>query len=267
VLKIAVLALLAFVVLYPLSMVVISTLKTEPQYMADPTGLPQNPTLANYPEVFKAARIPGAAMNSVLLTFTSVIVLLFFSSLAAFALTKMGFRRSGIFSTAFMTPMLLSAQLVVLPTFLIFARLHLLDTYIGAIMLYSAGGLPLAILLLANFLNTIPSELCDSARVDGASQFQVYYHIVLPLLTTPMATVAIITGLSIWNDFFVPFMYFPSGKLKTLPLGIYRFTQTYTAQWTLISTDIMFIVAPVLIFYLLLQRYIMGGVMSGALVE
>jgi len=264
--KYIVLIALSVVILFPLGSLVINSLKTERELAINPVGFPEEPTLKNYATVYKQANIPKATRISVFLTVISVGLQLIIGTLAAFALTKMKFKRHNVFKTIFMAPMMLSAQALVLPTFLIFSRLGLIDNLLSAIFIYTATGLPIAIFILTKFMaSTVPDELCDAANVDGASSFTTLVKIVLPLMKTPLATVAILNGINVWNDFFVPFMYFPSGKLDTLPLSIYNFQQMYHAKYTLISADIVFIILPIIIFYLLMQRYIVGGVTAGAL--
>lgn len=265
--KMIILSLAAVIVIFPLANLVMNSLKSDPEYIVNPAGWPQELMFSNYIEVFFRARILSAAVTSILITFTSVTLILAISALAAFALTKMDFAHSGAFRAIFALPMLLSMQVVVLPVFLIYARLGLVNTYPGAIIIYVAHGLPLAILILDNFFQTVPNEICDAARIDGASQFQVFLLVALPLSKTPLVTVAILNGLWTWNDFFVPFMFFTKGDIETLPLSILHFMQNYTVNWPFIFADVVYIITPVLLLYILLQRYIVRGVTAGALVE
>jgi len=261
------LSLVAMIVIFPFANLVMNSLKSDAEFIGNPAGWPEHIALANYAEVFVKGRIINAAVTSIAITFTSVIIGLAISSLAAFAITKMGLKHGGALKILFLLPLLLSVQVVVLPIFLIYARLGLVNTYTGAILIYVAHGLPLGILILANFLESVPNELCDAAKMDGASPFQVYHLVALPLLKTPLTTVAILNGLGIWNDFFVPFIFFPKGDIETLPLSILHFVQNYGVRWTMVFADVVYIVAPVLLFYIILQRYVVGGVTAGALVE
>lgn len=265
--KMVVLSLMVGIVLLPFANVVMNSLKSLEDYATNPTGWPRQLIPANYAEVLAKGGIIRATANSVLIASASVLLGLVMASLAAFALTKMKFRRSGSFRILFLLPQLLSAQVVVLPLFLIYSQLGLLNSYAGAVLIYIAHGLPIGILILTNSLQAVPNEICDAARIDGASQFKVYSLIVMPMLKTPLATVAILNGLHVWNDFFVPFMFFTKGDMATLPLSILHFVQNYSVDWPLIYADVVYMITPILIFYLLIQKYIVSGVTAGALIE
>ena len=266
--KMCFLVLMAVIVFFPFGILVMNSVKTDAEFIYNPAGWPEQFAFSNYVEVFFLGRIANGFVNSTVITSVSLVLQLAFCSLAAFALVKMGFKHTATFKTLFLLPLLLSAQVVVLPVFLIYSRLGLLTTHLGAILIYVAHGIPIGILILVSFMQNVPDEVCDAAKIDGASPFQVYYLVALPMLKTPLATVAILNGLYIWNDFFVPFMFFTKGdSIDTMPLSILHFVQTFGLRWTMIAADVVYIVTPVLLAYIFLQRYVVGGVTAGALVE
>jgi raffinose/stachyose/melibiose transport system permease protein len=251
-------------VLYPLSSLLFTSLKTESAYAEDPTGLPSSLEIANYGHVWEVARIPSSFMNSAVITITSVVGQIVVAVLASYALCKMRFRRSSFFMLLFLLPITFSPQLLILPLFMQFRPLGLVNARLGLVIIYIAGGLPLSILLFTRFMQTIPIELSESAFLDGASHARTLAAVIMPLLGAVVATNVIISGLSVWNDFFLPFIFLTTEKIRTLPLGIHSFTKQYGNQWTLIATDLVYIVVPVVLVYIFLQRYIIKGVTAGA---
>ncbi len=252
-------------IIYPLSILVVTSLKSEMDFMNNSVGLPEKLHIQNYSRVFKVADIPSATMNSIVITGISIGGQVIVGSMAAYALSKMYFRRSKLFTVLFLVPLIFSGQMVVLPLFVLFKWINLLNTRIGLIFIYLAGGLPLSILLLSRFMKTIPIQISEAAFIDGASHFRIFLLLIFPLLQPVIATNIIINGLTIWNDFFLPFIFLTSGRIQTLPLGIYLFTEEYGTQWTLIATDIIYTILPAVIVYIFLQKFIISGVASGSI--
>ena len=262
--KIILLAIITIIILSPIFLVILTSFKTEAEFNSNPTGLPAGLSFKAYKQVFEYAGIPSSFLNSAIITIFSLLGQIFFGSLAAYALTKMNFKRSNIFLNIYLFPIIFSIQMVILPVFIIFKYLNLINTHLGAIIIYIATGLPISVFILAKFLRTIPNSLCEAAQVEGASHFQIYYKIILPILKAPIAAIAIINGLAVWNDFFVPLMFFTEGKIRTLPLGIFLFNNPYFVKWTFVSADIVIIVLPLIVLYVALQKFIIKGVVEGA---
>lgn len=253
------------IILYPFMLMVLTSLKSESELFTNNVGFPESPKFSNYIEVFKVAEIPRLFANSVIITSLSLFSQVIFASLAAYALTKMRFRRSGLFFNLFLIPIIFSIHFVVLPIFIMFKYMNLLDTYLGAILIYTAVGIPIAVIILTAFMKSIPYELSEAAHMDGASHFTIYSRVILPLLKGPIAAICVINGLYVWNDFFVPLMFFLGDDLMTLPQGIFKFSSQYARSWTLIFTDIIYTIVPFIILYIFLQRYIIKGVTQGAI--
>lgn len=252
------------VFLSPLFIILSISLKTEADFMRTgcmPTG---ELTLQNYYTVWKEAGIPQAAGTSIIITVLSIAGQVFFGTMAAYALSKMKFCRAKTFHSLFLVPMVFSIQTIIFPLFLMYNKLNLLNTKRGLIIIYIAIGLPTCIFLMTKFLKSIPYEISEAALIDGAGHVRIFLQIILPLCKTQIATIAIINGLSVWNDFFLPLMMFTDGKISTLPLSIHLFSTQYQMKWTLISADIIMMLLPMLVFYLCLQKYIVNGVAAGA---
>ncbi len=252
------------IILYPLSILVITAFKTQKDYMMSAVKLPEKWMFSNLTTVLETSNIGQAFFNSLLIVTVSVILQIFFGALTAYALTKMNFEKSGKYTIAFLFPMIFPIQSFVIPLYLIYSSIGLLDTKSGLILIYIATGLPLVIFMLTSFMKTVPVEISESARVEGANEFTIFFRLIVPLLQPVIATITIISGLSIWNDFFMPLIMISDINKKTLPLKIYDFMGQYTSNWPLICVCILFIIIPILIVYCIMQRYIIEGVAAGA---
>ncbi|MDR3337379.1 MAG: carbohydrate ABC transporter permease [Treponema sp.] len=264
ILQTAVLLVLVLSALYPFFLLLITSLKTKGNYLDDPVSLPRVLTLANYINVYKTAKISQAMMNSAILTIFSVFGQLAFGSIAAYALAKMRFKNRTLLSLAFLFPLFLPIQSVIIPLYIFYKYLKLLNTLGGLIIIYIASGLPLAILMFSNFMLSVPIEISEAAYIDGVSHFGVYSRIILPLLKPAVATVIIISSLTIWNDFYLPMIMLTDVNLATLPLKAYMFAGQYRTDWTKICTCIVYLIIPVTIVYFCLQRQIIDGITKGA---
>jgi raffinose/stachyose/melibiose transport system permease protein len=256
---------LAIGVLYPFLLLLNTSFKTKAEYLDSPVDLPKAWTLANYFSVYKTAGISRAFVNSAILTSVSVAGQLLFGSIAAYALAKMRFKGKNMLSLAFLLPLFLPIQSVIIPLYIFYKNLNLLNTFSGLIIINIASGLPLAILILSKFMLTIPREISEAAFIDGLSDFKTYYRIILPLLTPAVGVVIIISSLSIWNDFYLPMIMLTDAKLATLPLKTYMFAGQYRTDWTKISVCIVFLVIPIITLYVFLQKKIIEGIAAGAI--
>ena len=262
--QMCVLTLAALIVLYPLFLIVSNSLKSKEEFARNRVDPPKTIAFENYAQVWREGRIPETTRNSFLIALFSLAGQIVIGSLAAYALTKMGLKRAETLSALFLLPMIFSSQLVIIPLFLMFRALRMLNTVQGIVLIYIAGGLPLTIYMLSRFMNSVPNALTESARIDGANHFTIYSRIIMPLTKVALSTLIVINGLGIWNDFFLPYMFFTSSKLRTLPLNTYLFREEHGAQWHLICTNMVFTITPVLVVYLFLQKFIISGVVAGA---
>ena len=262
--QLAVLIMIAMILLYPLFIVGSTSLKTNTEYQQNRVGLPGEPRFENYSYVFEKANIPQATFNSFVIMALSVGGLLLIGSLAAYAITKMGVRRPDDWARVFLLPMAFSAQVVITPLFTLFRMMGLLNTVLSVVLIDIATFLPLTIFLLSKFMMTVPRTLTEAAHIDGANHFTIYSRIIMPMCKVPLTTLLIINGMYVWNDFFVPFMFITDPSKRTLPLTLMDFQTAYHVSWPQISAVVFFTIAPMLVMYLFLQRYIIAGVGAGA---
>ncbi len=250
---------------YPFALIALTAVKSQADLVSNSFGLPSSIAWSNFALVFQQAQIPTATAYSALITGLAIAGQLFLGSLAAYALARMRIARPSLFLTLFLLPMTLSVQGVIVPLYLLFKYLHLINTLPGVVLIYIGLGMPLSVFVLTKFMQGIPKEISESAFVDGANHFRIYRGIILPLVKPALATVIIVNGLSVWNDFFIPYLVLTSGTVTTLPLSVFNFIRQYSSQPNLIAADILYAVLPAVVAYLLLQRFIIGGAAEGAL--
>ncbi len=160
--------------------------------------------------------------------------------------------------------MFVPPQVMAIPLFMVARDLGLINNRLGVAVIYAASSLPLSVFILRSFFLTLPADLEDAARVDGASRFQVLLHIMLPLIRPGVALVLIFGFIEIWNDFFLAFLLLRKPELQTIPLGLVSFFQQYDSLWNLYFAALMITTLPVIIVFLLMQRQFIAGLTAGA---
>jgi raffinose/stachyose/melibiose transport system permease protein len=254
-----------FVVVYPVFLMVLSSFKTSREIFRSPFALPESWSLANYVEAWTRGNFSTYFGNSVLVTAASLGLVLLLGSLAAYPLGRYAFRGRSWLTMYFLSGLMLPIKLGILPLFFLMRSLGLYDTPLALIAVYAASGLPFTIFVLANFFETLPRELEEAARLDGASEFRIFWQVMLPLIRPALATVAIFNFIPWWNDFFFPLIFIRSDRFKTLPLGLFSFFGEHQNDWALLFSGLTITALPVLIAYLFASRQIIKGLTSGAL--
>lgn len=264
-LKYVVLIFFTFIFLYPILLMFSNSLKSNIEIFRSPLGLPTSFSLENYKTVWHVINFQDYALNSIYVTGASVFIILFVSSLAAFYLARYSYKWNIYILFFFMLGLMIPMRLAILPLYLIFMNLNLLNTLTSLIIVYVAGGIPLAVFVFYSFFKTLPSEFEQAARIDGCNDFQVYYKIVLPLMKAPIATLAIINLINVWNDFFFPLIFIRSAELRTIPLGILSLFGEYDTQWNLLFAGLTISSLPMIIAFLIASKQFMEGLTSGAI--
>jgi raffinose/stachyose/melibiose transport system permease protein len=165
----------------------------------------------------------------------------------------------------FISGMLVPVQMIVLPLFIFLRQIGLFGTLFALILPYTALGLPLGVLILTPLVATLPRDLSDAARVDGARELQIFWRVILPLMRPGLASVAILNGVWMWNDFFIPLIISIKASTQTLPVGIMSFVGVYSTEWGLVFASVVVSAAPVVIAYLAMTRQFVAGLTAGAL--
>jgi raffinose/stachyose/melibiose transport system permease protein len=257
---------LALVFCIPLYLLVVISLKTTSSAYLSPLSFPTKPHFGSYSAALRGSGSGGldrALLNSTIITIGSLASLIAFGSIAAYALARRPSRLSTLLYLLFVVGIVLPIQLAVIPLYVLLRQLHLLGSYAGMILMYTGLLMPLTVFLYTGFVRTLPREYEEAAQVDGASLFRTYARVVFPLLLPVTGTVAIIDGLVIWNDFFVPVIFLSGSTNQTLPVAIYSFVSENASQWNVIFAGVAIAIAPILAFYAFAQRQLIRGFSGG----
>lgn len=260
----AILCLWVSVNLFPLMIMFLSGFKSANEIFTNPFGLPEKWNLTSYIAAWKDANFGDYFLNSLIVTGISILLIIIISSMGAYVLARYEFPGRRLVFLYILAGLALPIRLAVIPLFVMIRSLNLQDTLIALFLIYTAGGLSFSTFLLTNFFRSIPLELEESARIDGAGYFRLYWAINLPLIRPALATIAVFNFNRIWNDFFFALIFISSESKKTIPLGIQNFFGEYTVRWDMLFAGLNIAVIPVIIFFIILSRQFIGGLVEGA---
>jgi raffinose/stachyose/melibiose transport system permease protein len=258
------LALVLVETLYPLLWVLFGSLKTKPEILANIWGPPSALHWSNYAEAWRIAGMGSRLANSLIVTGCALGLLVLAATPCAYALTRLKFRGRAAILAVIVAAMLVPPQVMAIPLFMTARDFGLINSLPGVALIYAASALPLSVFIMRSFLLTLPADIEEAARVDGASRLQVLIHIVLPLLRPGLALVIIFGFIEIWNDFFLAFLLLREPGVETIPLGLVSFFQQYDSLWNLYFAALMMTTLPVIVVFLLLQRHFIAGLTAGA---
>lgn len=259
-----VLGVLAAVFLYPVVLMILTAFKPTPEIFRNPFGLPESWGLDSFEEVWRRAKFGLYLRNSLLITGASALLLLATAAPAAYALARYAFRLRGVLFLFFLAGIMIPIRLGILPLYLLMRDLNLLDTPFSLILTYTASGMPMSVFLLSVFFRNLPRELEDAARIDGCTETQTFWRIMLPLVRPGLATVVIVNVVPWWNDFFFPLLFIQSDTWKTIPLGMQIFFGQHLVNWSLVFSGMVLASLPLLVIYLLMSRQFIAGLTAGA---
>jgi raffinose/stachyose/melibiose transport system permease protein len=254
----------ACIMLYPIVVMVLSSFKTNAEIFTSPFALPARVSLDNFNKVLAETNFVRYLANSVGVTCAAILLILVFSTMAAYAIARYEFRFSSFVLMFFLAGMTVPLKLAIIPLFIELDTLHLIDTYAGLVLVYVATGIPSAIFIMTGFLRALPREMEESARIDGASEWKVMTAIMLPLARPALVIVAIQNAVPIWNDFFFPLILINSDDRKTLPQGLTVFMGEFTTNWGVLFTGLTLAALPITLLYLVLSRQFIAGITQGA---
>ena len=245
---------------------VLSSFKTKSDLVHNTLGFPQSFTLDNYEQVLFEDKFWLYFINSTVLAVGGVALLLFISSMAGYGLSKFRFKgRSGL-RTYFLMGLMFPIQLGILPLFVMLRGLDLINNLFGLILLYAAN-MSFAVFVLSNFLRTVPDALIECARIDGASEFRIYWKIILPMSRPVLSTVGLISFVTMWNDFYMPLVFLTKENVRTLTLGVYRYMNNFLENWHLVFAAVTVALVPVIVVFFLFSNQIIAGLTGGAVKE
>jgi multiple sugar transport system permease protein len=246
--------------LLPFLMMILSSFKTNTEVLqVPPTFLPANPTLENYRKIFNDPNLPLLRFygNSAFVAFFNVGTTLFTSALIGYLFAKYQFRGKRILFGWFLTTMMIPTQITMIPSYLILSRLKLINSLWGLVIFSAVDAF--GIFMLRQFCESLPSELLDAARIDGASEWQIFLRIVLPQLSAPLATLGILSFMGNWNAYLWPMIVLQKIEVRTLPIILTWFNSTHTGQGGLVMAATVLIMLPILMVLVYFQRWIVKG--------
>ncbi|GAA1059262.1 carbohydrate ABC transporter permease [Agromyces bracchium] len=264
-----VLAALTAIVLYPLVWLFIATFKPSSEFGQNPGLIPDNPTIDNYFKVLEG--IAGVPLwrffaNSTFIAVMAVIGTLFSSALAAYAFARVQFKGVGILFAAMIGTLLLPFHVVIIPQYIMFQKLELVDTYWPLILPKFLATEAFFVFLIVQFIRNIPRDMDEAARIDGAGHWRTFFSIILPLIKPALITSAIFTFIWTWNDFLGPLLYVNSPEQYPLPVALRLYNdQTSTSDYGATVAVSFLALLPILIFFIVFQRFLVDGVATQGL--
>jgi ABC-type glycerol-3-phosphate transport system permease component len=246
--------------LLPFVMMILSSFKTNVEVLrVPPTFWPETFTFENYKTIFTDPELPLLRFygNSAFVAFFNVVTTLFTSSLIGYMFAKFEFPGKKILFGWFLTMMMIPTQITMIPSYLILAKLGLINSLWGLVIFSAVDAF--GIFMLRQFCETLPGELLDAARIDGASEWQIYLRIVLPQLGAPLATLGILGFMHSWNAYLWPMIVLQKIEVRTLPIILTWFNSTHTGQGALVMAATVLIIMPILFVFLFFQRWIVQG--------
>jgi raffinose/stachyose/melibiose transport system permease protein len=256
---------LAIIFLIPFYFVIINSVKSFAEILIDAASWPKEVLFSNYTKVWEVINFPRAFWNSLVITVLSNVGLVVISSMAAWKMVRTPGKFSKILFILFVSAMVIPFQTVMIPLMKLGGALNLTNSIPGLVIMYFGFGVPLSLFLYHGFVKTVPIEIEESARMDGCSQFGVFWRIVFPLLKPITVTVIILNTLWIWNDFLLPLLVLQDAELRTIPLATSSFFAQYTKQWDMGLAALVLGITPVIIFFLFLQKHIIKGIAQGSI--
>jgi raffinose/stachyose/melibiose transport system permease protein len=258
----------AVIMLLPFWLLLITAFKSGDEVLTTPAILPSShPTLTNFTALFSDQTGQGnifqALLSSVAITVGSILALVVLGSLAAYVFARSTRRWSTQAYYLFVVAIILPTQLGTLPLYIGAQRLGLVGTPWGMVLIYTGILLPLSVFLYAGFFRNLPRDYEEAASMDGATPFQVFRHVVFPLMSPATGSVAILAGLIVWNDFFSALIFLNGSKYQTLPVMTYNFVGALVSQWNLIFAVVIVSMIPILAFYVFAQKRFIQGYAGG----
>jgi raffinose/stachyose/melibiose transport system permease protein len=251
--------------LYPLLWLLLYSLKTNEEIMGGSFfALPKELQWHNYKDAYESGSYLKYLSNSVIVTGITMICVILFSSMVAYAISRFRWRYGNMVMTIFLMGMMIPMQATLLPLMVIFKNVDILNTHLSLILPYIAFSTPISVFILSGFMKSIPAEIEESAFIDGASIYRIFRSIILPVSVPPMMTVCILTFITIWNEYILAATFISSERLKTLPFGVYTFVSQYSVNYGAIGAFLVMGALPVILIYFFLSNQITKGMVAGA---
>lgn len=262
----AALILYTLIAIGPILLILVNSFKTRRAIFGDPVALPtpETFTLVGFNSVLSKSDVLLYFVNSITVTVISIALVVLTGAMAAWALTEYKFRWNTFLALFLAIGIMVPIRLGSVSILRMMVDLNLVNTLTALVLVYVAQGLPLAILILGEFMQQIPRDLRDAARCDGVSEYRIFWSIILPLIRPAVATVAVFTMVPIWNDLWFPLLLASGDGKQTITLGVQQFIGQYVTDWNAVLAALTLAVAPILVLYILFSRSLVRGLTAGA---
>ena len=259
------LILFAVVQIYPLIWLAGFSLKDNIEiFGGNVAGLPRHWKFENYVSAFTQAKVLEYFINSVLVTAVTIFVVVLLAATSAYAIERMIWRGRQTVMKLILLGLMVPIHAALLPLFMVLKNLHLLNTYLALIIPYVAFGIPMAVYIIASFLSSLPKELEEAAAIDGCGIFGIFFRVIFPLVKPAIATVAIFTYISSWNELMFAVTFISKQEFKTLTVGIMSMVGAYVTKWGEIGAGLVIATVPTILIYLLLSAQVQKSLVAGA---
>ncbi len=254
------------IALFPVFLTLVNSFKTRNAIFREPMAIPTPSTfsLVGYETVLKQGDFIGYFQNSLIVTVVSIALVLLFGAMAAFALSEYRFRGNLLMGLYLALGIMIPIRLGTVAILQGMVAAGLVNTLTALVLVYTAQGLPLAIFILSEFMRTVSDDLKNAGRIDGLSEYAIFFRLVLPLVRPAMATVAVFTMIPIWNDLWFPLILAPGEATKTVTLGAQMFIGQFVTNWNAVLSALSLAILPVLVLYVIFSRQLIRGITSGA---
>ena len=262
----AVLITYVLIALFPVFVIIINSFKTRKAIFREPLSLPDSESfsLIGYETVMQQGDFFGYFQNSMIVTVASLFFILLFGAMAAFALAEYRFRGNTLMGLYLALGIMIPIRIGTVAILELMVSTGLVNTLWALILVYTAQGLPLAVFILSEFMRQVSDDLKNAGRIDGLSEYTIFFRLVLPLVRPAMATVAVFNMIPIWNDLWFPLILAPGEETKTLTLGSQVFIGQFVTDWNAVLSALSMAILPVLVLYVIFSRQLIRGITSGA---
>lgn len=261
----AICMIVSIICLFPLVWAVTSSLKTQETIFRNFSLIPQNPQWKNYFLAWTQGNFDVYLLNSLFYTVCVVTGVVLLASLASYAFSRLDFPGKNFFFVLLISQMMIPLPGAFVALYVLLVKMDLVNTRLGYILPQINGGLALGIFLLKTFFDKLPRDLEDAARIDGCNKLQVYFYVALPLAKPALAVLIVFNALAVWNEYLLANLIFSDKNLMPLQRGLMIFQGAYITQYPLLMSGIVITIIPIVVLYLVMQRYIISGITAGAL--
>jgi raffinose/stachyose/melibiose transport system permease protein len=262
----AVLAGYTLIAVFPVLLVILNSFKNRRGIFTEPLNLPKGETFSmeGYTTVLTEGSFVTYFSNSLIVTVSSLFLILLLGAMAAHALAEYRFKLNTFLGIYLILGIMVPIRLGTVAILKLMVDLSLVNTLLSLILVYTASGLPVAVFILTEFMRTLSRDIKDCARVDGLSEYRIFFEVVVPLIRPVLATVAVFSMIPIWNDLWFPLILASGDATKTVTLGVQQFIGQYTVNWSAVLAALSIAILPVLLLYALFSRQLIAGITSGA---